>query len=436
MNDIFKIKDNTLFIDNVSTVALAKEYGTPLYVYSETEIRRRIDEIKTMFTEKYKRAKAAYASKAFLTVAMAQLINREGLLLDVVSGGELYTAIAAGFPAARIEFHGNNKSYEELDRAIGYGVGKIIIDAFGELEMIENLAEKYSRNVNVLFRITPAVEVDTHSFISTGHADSKFGFSMDARDEGNLNGIYSLFQKAIESKFVTLSGIHFHIGSQLFTNKSHLDALAVALGVYREVNDRFGYALPEINIGGGFGANYTEADDRKPYSYFLDPVMEEVQRFCAQYDLKEPTIVIEPGRSIVGEAGITLYTVGSIRTSGGGTKYVSIDGGMPDNIRPALYGAKYEAILANKADEPVSETVTICGKCCETGDKIIEDGTLARAERGDILAVFTTGAYGYSMASNYNRLPVPAVLFVADGKVKEIVKRQTFEDLIRNDLTI
>jgi diaminopimelate decarboxylase len=428
--EIFEIRDGKLFIDGVSAAKLASEYGTPLYVYAASEIRNRIRELHEMFTEKYPNAKAAYASKAFLTVAMAKIIDKEGMLLDVVSGGELYTALAADFPAERIEFHGNNKSYDELKLAISSGVGKIIIDAEGELEMIEKLAAGCGRVQELLFRITPSVNADTHAFISTGHADSKFGFPLEE------DNIFPLLERAMNSKHVKLCGVHFHIGSQLFTNQGHLDALESALGLYRDFAIKYAYQLPEINIGGGFGIRYTEADQRKPYSYFLDPVMKRVSEFCAEHKLNEPVITIEPGRSIVGEAGVTLYTVGSVRDSAAGTRYVSVDGGMPDNIRPALYGAKYEALLANKADVVPSELVTICGKCCESGDRLIDDAWLGQAERGDILAVFSTGAYGYSMANNYNRLTVPAVLLVERGESRLIVKRQTYEDLIRNDLPI
>jgi diaminopimelate decarboxylase len=434
---LFDTRGGQLYFDDVNLPELAAEYGTPLYVLSRTQIRERIAELRFDFLDKYPNAQAAYASKAFLARAMCEIIDEEGLSLDVVSGGELYTAVQAEFPAGRIEFHGNNKLYDELDMAIDYGVGLIIIDAFGELEMIEELAQKYKKKVNILFRINPAVDTDTHEYISTGFKGSKFGFPAG----GEVT--QGLLKRALDSPHVTLKGIHFHIGSQLFENKSHLDALSVALQMFKDVRDLYGYELPRINIGGGFGIRYTHEDERKPYRYFLSPVMDRVKEFCQVNSLTEPVIVVEPGRSIVGDAGLTLYTVGAIRgaydaegtkKADGTKKYVSIDGGMPDNIRPALYGARYEAVIAGKADTPKDDIVTIVGKCCETGDLIIDDAELQVAQRGDIIAVFSTGAYGYSMASNYNKLPVPAVVLVENGSARLIVRRQTYADMMSRDL--
>ncbi|MDR1953516.1 MAG: diaminopimelate decarboxylase [Clostridiales Family XIII bacterium] len=425
---IFETRNNTLYFDGVSTTRLAAEFGTPLYVFSKSEIVKRITEIKEMFLDKYKNTRAAYASKAFLTIAMCRIVEERGLSLDVVSGGELYTAIRAGFPAERIEFHGNNKSREELEMAIEYGVGHIIIDAFDELSMIEELCARYGKTTNVLYRITPEVNADTHKYISTGKRGSKFGFSVDE------SVIYPLLKEAIDSKYVTPAGLHFHIGSQLFENDSRMRALAEALKIYKGVRDRYGYELTEINVGGGFGIVYTSEDERKPFSYFLDPVMDETERYCRENGLPVPTIVIEPGRSIVGEAGITLYTLGSVKEIDGVRTYVSVDGGMSDNIRPALYNAKYEGMIASKAGETPAKTMTICGKCCESGDKLIKDALLADAQRGDILAVFSTGAYGYSMANNYNKQPIPAVVMIEESRARLIVKRQSYHDLIRNDV--
>ncbi|MDR1028214.1 MAG: diaminopimelate decarboxylase [Clostridiales Family XIII bacterium] len=425
---IFETRDNTLYFDGVSTTWLAAEFGTPLYVFSKTEIVKRIAEIKKEFLYKHKNTRVAYASKAFLTLAMCRVVEEQGLSLDVVSGGELYTAIRAGFPTERIEFHGNNKSYAELEMAIEYGVGHIIIDAFDELSVIEELCERYGKTVKVLYRITPEVDADTHRHISTGGKGSKFGFSMEE------SVIYPLLKEAIDSEYVTLAGIHFHVGSQLFENAGHLQALKKALALFKGVRDRYGYELPEINVGGGFGIAYTSEDERKSFGYFLDPIMEETERFCRANGLTRPTIVTEPGRSIVGESGITLYTVGSVKEIEGVRTYVSVDGGMSDNIRPALYGAKYEGMIANKANAIPTTTVTVCGKCCESGDKLIKDALFVEAQRGDILAVFSTGAYGYSMANNYNKQPIPAAVMVEEGKARLIVKRQSYYDLIRNEL--
>jgi diaminopimelate decarboxylase len=427
---IFEVKGNTLYFDGANTVALAAKYGTPLYVYSKSEILKRVAEIKRMFLDKHKNTRAAYASKAFLTLAMCNIIRDEGLSLDVVSGGELYTAIMAGFPAGRIEFHGNNKSYEELEMAIEYGVGHIIIDACDELDMIEGICEDFGRMANVLFRITPEVNADTHKYISTGRKGSKFGFPVGGK------ALFPLLKKAIDSPWVQLAGLHFHIGSQLFENETHLQALEEALKIYRDLRDDCGYVMPELNVGGGFGIRYTGQDERQDFSFFLDPIMARVAEFCEEQQLPEPIVVIEPGRSIVGEAGITLYSVGSVKEIEGVRKYVSVDGGMSDNIRPALYGARYEGLIANKAAEEGTEQVTVCGKCCESGDKLIRDASLPPAQRGDVLAVFSTGAYGYSMANNYNKQAIPAVIMVEEGKSRLIVRRQTYRDMIRNELPL
>jgi diaminopimelate decarboxylase len=413
-------------MDGADLTEVASAFGTPLYVLSRAAIDAKIAEIKRDFTEKYPNARAAYASKAFLCVAMCGIVDEAGLALDVVSGGELFTAMRAGFPPERIEFHGNNKGRGEIALAVDYGVGRFIVDAPGELGLIEESAAPY--RPKILFRVNPGVETDTHDHISTGHADSKFGFSADGEE------LYGLIERALASDRVDFAGIHFHIGSQLFTNDSRLAALRRALGILKEIRDSYGYDAPELNIGGGFAIRYTSADEPRPYGHYLDPVMEEVRAYCEANGLRPPTVGIEPGRSVVGEAGVTLYTVGAIRRAAGGRKFIAVDGGMTDNIRPALYGASYEAVVANKAGEAAKETVTVVGKCCESGDRLIEDARLPEAEPGDVLAVFSTGAYGYSMASNYNKLPLPAVALVENGKARLIVRRQTYEDLVSRDL--
>jgi diaminopimelate decarboxylase len=422
--DALEVKENTLYIDGCSTVELAKEYGTPLYVMSRNTIAAHCQELRDTWLGVYPNTKACYASKAFLTLAMCKIIEAEGLSLDVVSGGELYTAIKAEFPAERLEIHGNNKSYDELYMAIEYGVGHIIVDAYDELDIIEDICEKLGKTTKVLFRITPGVKVDTHEKIVTGAKGSKFGFPVES------DVLYPLFRQAMGSKYIEFRGIHFHVGSQLFTNQSHLDALEVALQILLRVKEDLGFTMPELNLGGGFGINYIKEDNRKSYAYFLDPMMKRVHAFCQENQIDEPQIVIEPGRSIVGDAGIQLYTVGAIKEIKDLKTYVCIDGGMSDNIRPALYDAKYEGIIADKASEPRSDIVTVAGKCCESGDIIMKDVVLQRAERGDILAVLSTGAYGYSMASNYNKLTKPAVVLADNGDSRLIVKRQSYEDLI------
>ena len=423
-----EIKDNILYFDGCNTVELAKEYGTPLYVMSETAIVHKCKEIRDIFLKKYERTRAAYASKAFLTLAMCKIIEREGFCMDVVSGGELYTAIKADFPAEKIEFNGNNKSIEELELAIDYNIGRIIVDGFDELAIIEDICKKKDKKTNILYRITPGVKSDSHDYIVTGKKDSKFGFPLDE------DVIFPAIEKAINSTYINFLGFHFHVGSQLHNNESHLKALNIALSLIKDTIDKYNYVTQELNIGGGFGIRYTDDDDKKPYAYFLDPMMKRIEEFSKDMNIKRPEIVIEPGRSIVGEAGITLYTIGTIKDIKGIRKYVSVDGGMTDNIRPALYQAKYESVIANKAAQPSNDLVTISGKCCESGDILIRDAYMPLAERGDILAIFSTGAYGYSMASNYNKAPFPATVLVKEGKSEIIVKRQTYEHMIANEV--
>nr|WP_312579331.1 diaminopimelate decarboxylase [Sedimentibacter sp.] len=423
-----QVEDGILYFDGCNTLELAEKYGTPLYVISETAIVEKCEEIRTTFLQKYERTRAAYAAKAFLTVSMCKIIEREGLCIDVVSGGELYTAIKSNFPAEKIEFNGNNKSIVEIEMAIDYNIGRIIVDGLDELDLIERVCREKGKKVNILYRITPGVKSDSHDYIVTGKKDSKFGIPLDNEV------IFPAIEQAIKSEHVNFMGFHFHVGSQLQDNASHLKALETSLKLIKETKEKYDYVTPEINIGGGFGIVYTDEDEKRSYSYFLDPMMKRIEEFSKELNIERPEVVIEPGRSIVGEAGLTLYTVGTIKDIKGIRKYVSIDGGMTDNIRPALYQAKYEGIAANKAEQPKTDTVTICGKCCESGDVLIRDAEVAPLERGDIFAIFSTGAYGYSMASNYNKNPLPAVILVKDGESKVIVKRQSYEDMIKNEL--
>lgn len=423
-----QVKNGTLYFDGCNTLELAEKYGTPLYVISETAIVEKCSEIRNTFLQKFEKTRAAYASKAFLTLSMCKIIEREGFCIDVVSGGELYTAIKSNFPSEKIEFNGNNKSLVEIEMAIDYNIGRIIVDGLDELSLIESVCRKKGKKVNILYRITPGVKSDSHDYIVTGKKDSKFGIPLD--DEV----IFPAIEQAIKSDYVNFMGFHFHVGSQLLDNVSHLKALETLLKLIKETKEKYDYVTPEINVGGGFGIRYTEADEKRSYSYFLDPMMKRIEEFSNELGITRPEVVIEPGRSIVGEAGMTLYTIGTIKDIKGIRKYVSVDGGMTDNIRPALYQAKYEGIAANKADQPKTDTVTICGKCCESGDVLIRDAGVAPLQRGDIFAIFSTGAYGYSMASNYNKNPLPAVVLVKEGESKVIVKRQSYEDMIKNEL--
>ncbi|MBO4235183.1 MAG: diaminopimelate decarboxylase [Firmicutes bacterium] len=435
-NPIYEVRAGVLFFDGCNTVELAQKYGTPLYLMSETEIVRRIDELRKSFVEPYvgkTDCRIVYASKAFCTIAMMNICEREGISVDVVSGGELHTAKAAGFPADRIEFNGNNKTREEIESALLYGVGRFIVDGLSELKIIESVIAdnpSITYHPKILFRITPGVTADTHDHLKTAKKDSKFGIPLAEEV------FFPQIERAINSELVDYVGLHFHIGSQLFDVKPYLDALEIALEKVREIKERYGFVVSELNVGGGFGACYVD-EDRKQFGYFLAPVVEKIIEF---YDnvlgTDPPEISIEPGRSIVAEAGATLYTVGQTKDIPGGTKYISVDGGMGDNIRPSLYQAEYFSAIANKMDSPCDDTVTICGKNCESGDILIRNAQLPLASSGDILCTFSTGAYCYSMSSNYNGNLIPAVVLCSDGKDKLIVKRQTNDQLVQNQLPL
>lgn len=421
-----KEMNQEFYIAGVSAVDLAEKYGTPLYVYDIGDIKEKIQELRECFSDKYDRTIISYAAKAFASIQIFQLMKEEGLHLDLVSGGELAMALHAGFPAEDIELNGNNKSYEELDLAIRNDIGKIIVDGSNEIPMIRDLAEKYDKKVSLLFRVSPGLDADTHAYISTGMVDSKFGFQ--------VSQVLDQVKKVESSDRLEFLGYHFHLGSQLFQNDIYLNALDIMFELIDKTHEETQLEVKELNIGGGFGIEYTDQDQRKPFSYFLDPIMEKILAFYAEKDQKRPIISIEPGRSLVGEAGYTLYRVGSIKDIEGIRKYVAVDGGMTDNIRPALYGAEYDAILANKYKQPVEEEVRICGKCCESGDILIKNIALPKVEVGDLVCVRSTGAYGYSMSSNYNSLLKPAIVFVEDAKDWLAVKRQTYEDLWALDI--
>lgn len=428
MNQRREIKDGILYFDGCSTVDLAKQYGTPLYVMSEGDIEDKMREIKTCFLDKYPNTRAAYASKAFCTMAIYKICEKEGFCIDIVSGGELHTAIKAGFPAERIEFNGNNKLPQEIEEALDYGIGRFIVDGLQEVALIEAICKEKGKTANILFRVTPGVAASTHDYITTGKKDSKFGIPLDE------DVFFPQVEAAIKAEHINFLGLHFHVGSQLFDNAPFLQALDIILDKVAEIKKRFDYDIKELNLGGGFGVTYID-EERKPYAYFLAPMMERIEAFFTELGVERPAVVIEPGRSIVAEAGLSLYTIGSIKDIRDIRKYVSVDGGMTDNIRPALYQAEYEGLVANKASEPKDDKVTICGKCCESGDILIKDCMITgTAKAGDLFAMFSTGAYGFSMASNYNSNPIPAVVLVKDGKSELIVKRQSYDDMIKNQV--
>lgn len=418
-----------LTIGGVDTVALAKKYGTPLYVMDEDIIRRdcRIFR-KSMETYYDGQGLVCYASKAFSCKEIYRVMQSEQMGIDVVSGGELYTAVQAGFDVKNACFHGNNKTTEELNMALDYGVGRIVVDNIYEMEQLNRLAEEKHLVAPILLRIKPGVDAHTHNFIRTGQIDSKFGFALETGEA------YEAVQKAISYPNLQLRGLHCHIGSQILDTQGFTAAAEVMMEFLEKLKKELGFEAEDLNLGGGFGIRYTEADDPLPYDAYMEAVAKVINGFCETHDVKRPFILIEPGRSIAAPAGITLYTVGGIKVIPNIRTYVSIDGGMCDNPRYILYQSAYDALVANKAAQPKTEKVTIAGKCCESGDLIGENMPIQHCEVGDTIAVCATGAYNYSMSSNYNRLQKPAVVFVKDGTDRIVVKRETLDDLVRNDI--
>lgn len=417
-----------LEIGQVDAVELAKEFGTPLYVYDVSIIRENCRSFVDAFKKMNVNAQVTYASKAFSSLAILQVVEQEGLSLDVVSKGELYTAIKAGFPVEKIHFHGNNKSNAELEMAVENDIGCIIIDNFYEIELLEQILQEKDKQMDVLIRVTPGIEAETHQYIMTGNEDSKFGFNLQ-------NGqVEEAFQKLKNHPYIKLKGLHSHLGSQIFSTKSFVLAIEMLFDVIEDWHKNDGFTPEVMNFGGGFGIRYTKDDQPLPNEEYVYEMVKVVKSAVHKIGIPLPEIWIEPGRSIVGNAGVTLYTVGSMKDIPEVRKYAAVDGGMFENLRPALYEAKYEAVIANKANEKTSETVSIAGKCCESGDMLVWDLNVPTIEPGDILAMFSTGAYGYSMANNYNRFERPAVVFVENGSARLVVKRETLDDLIKNDL--
>ncbi len=418
-----------LTVGGVDTVSLAKQYGTPLYVMDEGLIREHCRSFKASMDRYYGgEGLVCYASKAFCCKAMCKIMLDEGMGLDVVSEGELYTALSVGFPAERICFHGNNKTDRELSYAVESGVGRIIVDNIFELERLDRIAAEKGVKARIMFRIKPGIDAHTHNFVMTGQIDSKFGFALETGEA------FEAVRKAISCENIELAGLHCHIGSQIFDIDPFVKAAEVMLGLISQIKDELGYEVKELNLGGGFGIRYTEEDSPVEYDRYMETVSAKVKEVCAEKGLRLPYILIEPGRSVAAPAGITLYTVGGRKVIPNIRTYLSVDGGMCDNPRYALYQSKYDIEIANKASLPKSDTVTVAGKCCETGDLIGEAMPVQPAEPGDILAVLATGAYNYSMSSNYNRIPKPAVVMVKDGDSRIVVKRETLEDIIRNDI--
>lgn len=411
-----------LEIGGCDLVDLAAEFGTPLYVMDEVTLRGKCREYRTAFKNRYDNTLIIFANKALCNTAILKIIQDEGLGADVASGGELYTARRAGCNLKNIYFHGNNKTQKELMDAVEMELGRIVVDNLDELALLDRITEKLGKKIDILFRVNPGIEAHTHEFIQTGQIDSKFGIGKE-----NVAEAIKLAQR---TKYLNFIGLHSHIGSQIFDIQPFLAELDILCELAA------GAAIEEINIGGGLGIDHSGSDVVPTIDQFAEEVVGHFKKCWEKHKLAEPRLILEPGRSIVGNAGVTLYSIGGIKEIPGIRKYVSVDGGMADNPRPILYDAKYSAVLANKARKPVGEKVTVAGRFCESGDKLIKDIELPKVEVGDILAVFATGAYNYSMASNYNRVGRPAMVLVNNGAPTLILKRESNEDLTLNDVVM
>ncbi|MDV5105648.1 diaminopimelate decarboxylase [Clostridium perfringens] len=422
-----KVEGNELYVGGVKASALSKEYGTPLYVIDEELVRSNCRRYYNAMKCEERGNRVTYAGKAFINMSMCNLVNEENLYLDVVSGGELYTAYKAGFPLERIYFHGNNKSDYEIDLGVRLGIGRFIVDNIHELEVLNSIAQEYGRVQKVYLRITPGVEAHTHEYIKTGQLDSKFGFPVIG------DTVYDAIKRAMELEYIELNGLHCHIGSQIFDLEPFEDTTEIMLNLINDIKETLGYEIKELDLGGGFGIYYTEGDKPKEIEEYCSVIINKADEICRKLNMNVPILSIEPGRSIVGNAGLTLYTVGAIKEIPNIRKYVSVDGGMSDNIRPTLYSANYESLIANRVFDNSKEIVTVAGKCRESGDVLLNSIEMPRMETGDILAIMSTGAYGHSMANNYNRIPKVAVVSVRNGISKVMCKRETYEDLLRNE---
>lgn len=424
------VNDNgNLEFAGVDCTKLAKEYKTPLYVIDEERIRHKCRAYISAMNKHFDgNCETLYASKALSFKDIYKIVKSEGLSIDVVSGGELYTALSAGVPSEKIYFHGNNKTDDEIEYAINSKIGFFIADCREELERIDEIAREKGIVQNILMRLTPGIDTHTYAAVRTGQVDSKFGTAIETGQARELV-LYALTLKNI-----SLKGFHCHVGSQVFDGQTFCDSSDIMLDFIKELEKEVGYRAEILNLGGGYGVRYINSDEYLNIEETISEVAAHIKEKCALLEMDIPRILMEPGRSIVADAGITLYTVGSVKTIKGYKSYVSIDGGMGDNPRYALYGSKYSALIANKAKEKADFLCTVAGKCCESGDLIAENIMLQKPERGDILAVLVTGAYNYSMSSNYNRIPRPPVVVLKDGKSRVSVKRETYEDIMRNDV--
>ncbi len=422
-----KINENGhLEIGGCDLVELAEKYGTPLYVFDEKTIRTIANEYKTAFKD-YPNINMLYAAKAFMTKAICKIMSSEGFGFDLVSGGEIYTAHSAGVDMSKCLFNGNNKSYDELQLALEVGVGKFSVDNFLELALLNEAAGAAGKKADILLRITPGIECHTHEYIQTGHLDSKFGFDLTQIDDA-----LELLRDEYEN--LNVIGLHAHIGSQIFETKIYYDEVEVILKEIARIREKFGIELHTINLGGGLGIKYTENDQPPTVEEIARQITTSVEENSKKYNTGDITIFIEPGRSIIGTSGVTLYTVGSSKQVPKGRKYVAVDGGMADNPRPSLYQALYTAQVANKPEAPLAQTITLAGRFCESGDILIKDVKMPELEEGDIICVYDTGAYGYSMSSNYNRVLKPAAVLVNHGQSDIIINRESYEHLVSLDV--
>lgn len=413
-------------IGGCDLIELANKYSTPLYIFDEATIRSMTQSYKDAF-KSYPNMRMMFAAKAFMTKAVCRIMQQEGFGLDLCSGGEIYTAKSAGFDMSQTLFNGNNKTYDELELAISSGIGTISVDNFFELALLNTIAESNNKQVKILLRITPGIECHTHEYIQTGHLDSKFGFDLTQTDE-------AIDLIKTEYKNLKLEGLHAHIGSQIFEKQVYFDEVEVIFKEMKRIKDKHGIILSEVNLGGGLGIKYTENDAPISVYEIADTIIESIKINSKKYELDEPLVFIEPGRSIVGTSGVTIYTAGSSKQVPNGKRYQAVDGGMSDNARPSLYQAQYTVEVANKPNESEKEVVTIAGKHCESGDILAKDITLPVIEEGDVICFYDTGAYGYSMSSNYNRVLKPAAVLVNNGKSDIIINRQTFEQLTESDV--
>lgn len=418
--------NGNLEVGGCDVVELAEKYGTPLYVIDEATLRGICKDYKKAFSG-YEKINMMFASKSLCTMATSAILAQEGFGFDVVSAGEIYTVYKAGVDMSKVLFNGNNKSFDELTLALELGVGRISVDNFFELALLDEIAKSQKKTVDILLRITPGIECHTHEYIQTGHLDSKFGFDLTQIDEA---------VELILNNYTNLRphGLHAHIGSQIFETKVYHDEIEILIKEIARLDEKFGLKLDEINVGGGLGVKYTEEDLPPSTFEIAEVIINSLNENIKKYGIEPPALFLEPGRSIISTAGITLYTIGSSKQVPHGKKYVAVDGGMADNPRPSMYQAKYSAEIANKKENAALQTVTIAGRFCESGDILIKNINLPEPVEGDILCVYNTGAYNYSMASNYNRVQKPQMVIVNNSKSDIIINRETLEDLISHDI--